>query len=85
MDRHSICRALGNIDRVKLLRCLERPKTVTELLDHCELGQSALSQHLRILRDAKLVTTIKEGKFVRYGVANKQVQTITKLLLEITT
>ena len=79
MDR--ICKAFGNQDRLKLLVCLSTPQSVTDLLDKCTLSQSALSQHLKILRDAKVVKANKIGKFVLYEASNKKVTNIAKLLL----
>lgn len=45
-----VCRALSNNQRVNLIVCLSKPKSVTEMLETCPLSQSALSQHLRILK-----------------------------------
>lgn len=82
MSRNSIYKAFSNEQRLKLLRCLTKPKNVTELLGHCSLTQSALSQHLKVLREAGVVSTRKEGKEVVYSVDNKKVTTITNLLLD---
>ncbi len=82
MTRNNIYKAFSNEQRLKLLRCLFKPKNVTELLDHCPLTQSALSQHLKVLREAGVVKTEKEGKEVIYSVENKKVTQITNLLLD---
>jgi DNA-binding transcriptional ArsR family regulator len=82
MTRNNIYKAFANEQRLKLLRCLSKPKNVTELLDHCALTQSALSQHLKVLREAKVVKTEREGKEVVYSVDNKKVTQITNLLLD---
>lgn len=82
MSRNSIYKAFSNEQRLKLLKCLTKPKNVTELLDHCSLTQSALSQHLKVLREAGVVSTRKEGKEVVYSVDNKKVTTVTNLLLD---
>lgn len=84
MSRNSIYKAFSNEQRVKLLKCLTKPKNVTELLDHCSLTQSALSQHLKVLREAGVVSTRKEGKEVVYSINNKKVTTIINLLLDFT-
>lgn len=82
MTRNNIYKAFSNEQRLKLLRCLSKPKNVTELLDHCSLTQSALSQHLKVLREAGVVKTNKEGKEVVYSVGDKKVTQITNLLLD---
>jgi DNA-binding transcriptional ArsR family regulator len=45
------------------------PKNVTEINARLRIDQSLLSHHLKVLRDAGLVTTKREGKAVRYAVA----------------
>jgi len=82
MSKNKIYKAFSNEQRLKLLRCLSKPKNVTDLLDHCDLTQSALSQHLKVLREAGLVETKREGKEIIYGVGHKQVLKITNLLLD---
>lgn len=82
MNRNSIYKAFANDQRLKLLKCLSKPKNVTELLGHCSLTQSALSQHLKVLREAEVVKTHREGKEVVYSVDNKKVIQITNLLLD---
>ncbi len=82
MSKNNIYKAFANEQRLKLLRCLSKPQNVTDLLDHCSLTQSALSQHLKVLREAKVVKTQREGKEVVYSVDNKNVTRITNLLLD---
>lgn len=81
MTKNNIYKAFSNEQRLKLLRCLSKPKNVTELLEHCSLTQSALSQHLKVLREAGVVKTKKEGKEVVYSLVDKKVTQITNLLL----
>ncbi len=46
----------------------EGRKTVTELLAHFDFSQPALSKHLRVLRDAGLVRTHKDGRLRWYEI-----------------
>src|SRR5262245_19011330 len=48
---------------------MERPRQVNELNEVLGLDQSLLSHHLRLLRDARLVRTTREGKAVRYALS----------------
>lgn len=81
MSRNTIYKAFANEQRLKLLKCLQKPKNVTEMLDHCSLTQSALSQHLRVLKDAELVTTERKGKEIQYQLKNRAVMQIANQLL----
>lgn len=80
MSTVEACKAFGNEERARLVVCLARPQSVGELLDHCSLGQSALSQHLKVLRDAGAVVARKEGRHVVYRAKARAVR-LAKLLL----
>lgn len=79
----NIYKVFSNKNRVMLIVCLAQEKSVTELLSHCSLSQSALSQHLKILKDEGVAVCVRDGKSQRYHIANKKVLQIAKLLLEI--
>jgi len=54
--------ALGDPNRREILRLLgEGDKAVTELADAMPISRPAVSRHLRLLRDAGLVTEQAEG------------------------
>ncbi len=78
---HDIYAALGNEVRAKLLLCLSRnSKNVTEMIHTCGLSQSAVSQHLRKLKSAGLVSTKKAGKEIIYSIKYKKATEIARLL-----
>lgn len=79
----SILRAIGNENRLLLIRCLSKPQSVTELLKRCSLSQSALSQHLKILKDCGVATCEKRGKLQIYFVKEKRLLEIVKKIVEI--
>ena len=66
-------KAIGNSERVQLLICLKTEQTVSNLLLKCHLSQSALSQHLKILKEANLVDCRREGKYQYYKVSNQKI------------
>lgn len=56
-------KALGDETRWQIVReLLKRTLTVTELTDRLGATQYNVSKHLRILREAGIVTTEKQGK-----------------------
>ncbi len=60
-------RILGVETRVRIIQLLQnRALCVGALAARLEVTQGAVSQHLRILRDAGLVTPHKRGYFVHY-------------------
>lgn len=45
------------------------PRNVKEINEHIRLPQNLLSHHLRVLRDAGLVVSRRDGKAMRYELA----------------
>lgn len=84
MERKKSYKVFASEQRVKLLLCLSRPHNVNELLKNCTISQSALSQHLKILREAGVVTVERQGKHVVYQVRDKTVLKIAHLLQRFT-
>jgi DNA-binding transcriptional ArsR family regulator len=59
---HRVLSALSDPTRRALLeRLRERPHSVGELAHRLPVSQPAVSQHLRVLREARLVTPRREG------------------------
>lgn len=64
----SLLRALANEQRLMILcHLVPGPLSVGELNDRVRLSQSALSQHLAVLRAEGIVQTEREAQTVRYS------------------
>jgi ArsR family transcriptional regulator, arsenate/arsenite/antimonite-responsive transcriptional repressor len=63
-------RALGDATRQRMLGLLESAgeMCVSDLAGNFEMTQPSISHHLRILKDAELVTAHKRGKEVYYAI-----------------
>jgi len=58
--------------RVRMIQVLKRRSLcVNALARSLELTPAAISQHLRVLRDAGIVTAHKQGYFVHYRINEK--------------
>lgn len=67
-------KVLGNESRLRLLVLIDREsRSVSALAEASGLSQPLVSQHLRTLRGAGLVTAYRQGKEVRYEVADAHV------------
>ena len=67
-DLASLFKMFGDPTRAKILSCLQlRDMYVGELAETLKMTDSAVSHQLRVLRGAKLVKGVKEGKGVRYS------------------
>ncbi len=79
-----LLRALSNENRLMLLCLLfEGERTVSELNASLPLSQSALSQHLAVLRDEGLVKTRREAQSIYYGLASQPAQRVVETLHSI--
>ncbi|MEE3234395.1 MAG: metalloregulator ArsR/SmtB family transcription factor [Candidatus Latescibacterota bacterium] len=66
-DLLRIYKALADETRLRLIRLLVRgPLNVNEILSILRMGQSRISRHLKILSEARLVTSRREGTWVYY-------------------
>lgn len=67
-------RTLGHPARIRVLELLcDGELSVAEMLPQIEVEQANLSQHLAVLRRAGLVTSRREGSFVRYTLTSPEV------------
>ena len=55
---------------------------VTDIAERVELSQSAISHQLRILKQMYLIKFRREGKNIRYSLADDHVKTILQMGLE---
>ncbi len=76
-----LLKALANPQRLRILCLLiEGERNVSEINGVVPISQSALSQHLAVLREKGLVTTRKQSQTVFYQVAEGPVHQIIEIL-----
>lgn len=84
MNSQAILRALAEPRRQQVLRLVrEEPRSVGEIAAHFEVTQQAISQHLKVLRDAGLVTVTKQGSRHLYVVRPDGLEALHELLAEL--
>jgi DNA-binding transcriptional ArsR family regulator len=83
-DAAQLLKALGNEQRLLILcHLLDGELSVGELNQRVALSQSALSQHLALLRELGLVATRREAQTIRYSLPDGPVVRVMALLQEI--
>lgn len=76
-----LLKAVSNERRLLILcHLLEGELSVGELNEKLELSQSALSQHLALLRLHKLVKTRKSAQTVYYSISSTEAEALIALL-----
>ena len=76
--------ALADETRVEIVaRLLDGEKCVCDLTDALETGQSRLSYHLKVLKDAGLVTDRREGRWSYYTLERSAFLEVGELLARL--
>ncbi|KYH30991.1 putative HTH-type transcriptional regulator [Clostridium tepidiprofundi DSM 19306] len=74
-----IFKALGHPIRYDIVKfLLDEPKCVCKLNENIEFTQSNLSQHLRILKDAGVLKSEKQGLKIIYSITNDEIKNLIK-------
>ena len=80
----ALLKVLGNEDRLMLLcQIAQQPRTVGELEQLTGIAQPSLSQQLGVLRREGLVSTAREGKFIRYRAADPRALQLMQLVHQL--
>jgi DNA-binding transcriptional ArsR family regulator len=77
-------RALGDETRLRILEQLVAGEcSVSDLTARVAVGQSLMSHHLRILREAGLVVDRRDGRWVQYAIAEPALASAKLTLYEL--
>lgn len=81
----TISKAFSDENRIKIFTILktEGECCACDLLNKLSIHQPTLSHHMKILNDAKLITSYKRGKWMYYNVNKEYCGQAKKILLEI--
>ena len=79
-DMAETFKVFGDSTRIKIISALlESELCVGDIAEIANSTQSAISHQLRVLKQAKLVKTRKEGKTVYYSLADEHVQKLYRI------
>ncbi|MCC6390787.1 MAG: winged helix-turn-helix transcriptional regulator [Bryobacterales bacterium] len=80
-----LAKALGHPARVRIVRMLSRKeaRVCSEIVDEIPLAQSTVSEHLRILKEAGLVSSNQDGPRARYCINHNTLRKLKALMAVI--
>ena len=79
-----IYKALAHPIRIKIVKALlDGPLCVCVLNENVEFSQSNLSQHLKILKDAEILISEKDGLRILYSIKDKEIKNLLKVTEQI--
>lgn len=77
LDLAEFFKVFGDSTRIKILYVLSQSEMcVCDIANLLQMGQSAISHQLRVLKQMRLVTFRREGKTVFYSLADSHIQMI---------
>jgi ArsR family transcriptional regulator len=83
-DNVKVFKALSSEPRLKIVRLLkEHPQCVNAIAERLGMTQSAVSQHLRILKEAGLVRGLKRGNWMHYEMPVESLGNCGRALAEV--
>lgn len=81
-----VFKALCDETRLRIIELLRGgEKCACVLIDQLDMGQSALSYHMKILVESGIIESRQEGKWTHYQISAKGREDAAKLLNELTT
>ncbi len=83
----ALSKAMGNTSRVKIMRYLSqcRPHIENEVVEATGLAQATISEHIRVLRDAGLVTVVEDAPRNWYCVNRAALASLSAALVDLPT
>jgi ArsR family transcriptional regulator, arsenate/arsenite/antimonite-responsive transcriptional repressor len=76
-------KALSEGMRLKVIHMLlKREMCVCEVMEELKLSQPAVSHHMKILKQAGLISDRREGKWIFYSLRKERFSVLEKLLRE---
>ncbi len=83
MDNDNVFKALSDENRRKIIRLLRKHEDMTagEIADKFDISKPAISEHLKILKSAGLVFSVKKGQYVEYSLNTSIFEEILEFFL----
>ena len=80
---NAIFKALNDPTRREILELLkQKDMNAGDIADQFNMSKPSISHHLDLLKQANLVTSIKEGQFITYSINTTVVDEILKWLIQ---
>ena len=86
MNPQSVFKAMNDATRREILELLKKKDmTAGEIAEQFSISWPSISHHLELLKQADLVTSKKNGQFVKYSLNTTVVDEMLKWLMQLKT
>ena len=83
---NTLFKALNDSTRRQILELLkEKDLTAGEIADHFNISKPSISHHLDLLKQADLVTNIRQGQFIYYSLNMSVFEEVIQWLMQFKT
>lgn len=77
-------KALSETNRLRIIEMLAlEDMCVCEIIEKLELSQPAVSHHLKVLKQAKLIVDRKDGKWISYSLDKTELENVLHELRDL--
>lgn len=77
LDISKLYKVLGDYTKIRIIYCLyKKERNVTEICNELNMGQSAISHQLKLLKDNRLIQCKRNGKTIIYSLLDKHIYSI---------
>lgn len=86
MTRDNVFKALADGNRRKIIGLLrKRPMTAGDIASHFSISKPSISEHLKILKNANILHSEKNGQFITYYLNTTVLQDMVGFFMDLTT
>lgn len=79
-----VIQTLNDVNRLRIIKIIgNNTCSVSSIVDKTALSQPLVSHHLRVLKQAGILTTSRQGPFVYYSIRNKKILSILGALSDL--
>ncbi len=84
MFNDKVFKALADANRRKIVSLLkQRDMTAGEIADQFKVSKPSISEHLKILKNANLIGSERNGQFIRYFLNTSIIEEVISYFMEI--
>ena len=84
MLNDKVFKALSDANRRKIISLLRKnDMTAGEIADHFNISKPSISEHLKILKNAELISSEKNGQFITYFLNSSILEDIITYFMKI--
>ena len=79
-----VFKALSDANRRKIISLLrKKDMTAGEIADHFDISKPSISEHLKILKNAGLISSERNGQFITYFLNSSILEDVITYFMEI--